>query len=95
MATKNRKTVRKSRKIRKSVRKICKNKMINSKRKGGGVWDSIKNALYSNDAQVPTVIEGESNTEMKNLPIQNTVTDVQSNGGGYSRKRNNRRKVRS
>lgn len=94
MATKNRKTIRKSRKIRKSVRKICKNKMNNSKRKGGGVWDSIKNALYSNDAQVPTVIEGESNTEMKNLPIQNTVTDVQSNGG-YSRKRNNRRKVRS
>lgn len=93
MVTKNRKTVRKSRKIRKSVRKICKNKMINSKRKGGGVWDSIKNALYSNDAQVPTVIEGESNSEMNNSPIQNTVTDVQSNGG--SRKRQNRRKVRS
>lgn len=93
MATKNRKTFRKSRKNRKSVRKICKNRMINSKRKGGGVWDSIKNALYSNDAQVPTVVEGESNSEMNNSPIQNTVTDVQSNGG--SRKRQNRRKVRS
>jgi hypothetical protein len=68
--------------------------MINTKRKGGGVWDSIKNAIYSNDSQVPTVIEGESNTEVNNSPIQNTVTDVQSNGG-YSLKRKNRRKVRS
>jgi hypothetical protein len=93
------KSIRKSRhskKCRKNANtRRNKSKTLNSKKSGGGVWDSIKNVFTQNDAQIVNTQPVQTESIITDEPINNTdVSEIQSNNGG-SHKRNKKLRVRS
>ena len=80
---------RKSRKNTQTRSKRCKSRTANSKKRGGGIWDSIKGALTPIQESIsqPNQITSE--------PINNTdVSEIQNNNGG-SYKRHRKVRVRN
>jgi hypothetical protein len=102
MTRNNRKirSIRKSRHSRKCLKNARtrrnKTKTLNSKKRGGGVWDSIKNIFTQNDTQaVSTTQPIQPESIINDEQINNTdVSEIQSNNGG-SYKRNRKMRVRS
>lgn len=80
---------RKSRKNSQTRSRRCKSKTVHSKKRGGGIWDSIKDVLtpIQEGISQPNKIIGE--------PINTTdVSEIQNNNGG-SHKRHRKVRVRN